>query len=120
MKKYLAIDMGGTAIKYGVLDEQLNFSAHGKIDARTASMDDVVADLKEIYDKYGEGTEGICISMPGVIDRKKGFAHTGGAFTWVKELPVAEILSEKLGARVTICNDAKAAALAEIGMTLNS
>ena len=115
MKKYLAIDMGGTAIKYGVLDEELSFSEHGKIDANTASMDDLVADLKNIYEKYGEGTEGVCISMPGVIDRKKGFAHTGGAYQWVKELPVAEILSEKLGAKVTICNDAKAAALAEIG-----
>ena len=51
MKKYLAIDMGGTAIKFGVLDEELNFSVHGKIDARTQSMDDLIADLSEIYNK---------------------------------------------------------------------
>lgn len=115
MKKYLAIDMGGTAIKYGVLDEELNFSEHGKIDARTDTMESVFADIQNLYDQYGEGTEGVCISMPGVINRKKGFAHSGGAYKWVHELPVASLLSEKLGAPVTICNDAKAAALAEIG-----
>ncbi|MDO4414888.1 MAG: ROK family protein [Erysipelotrichaceae bacterium] len=115
MKKYLALDLGGTAIKYGVLDEELNFSAHGKIDARTDSQEVVFEDLRKIYDEYGEGVEGVCISMPGVIDRKKGFAHTGGAYKWVNKMPIASMLSEEFGVPVTICNDAKSAALAEIG-----
>ncbi len=115
MKKYLALDLGGTAIKYGVLDEELNFSAHGKIDARTDSQEVVFEDLRKIYDEYGEGVEGVCISMPGVIDRKKGFAHTGGAYKWVNKMPIATMLSEEFGVPVTICNDAKSAALAEIG-----
>ncbi|MBR2810869.1 MAG: ROK family protein [Solobacterium sp.] len=115
MKKYFAIDLGGTAIKYGVLDEDLQFSVHDKIQANTATKEDTYADIKKLYDAYGAGTEGVCISMPGMIDRKKGFAHTGGAYRWVKELPVANELSELLGCPVTICNDAKAAALAEIG-----
>ena len=115
MKKYLAIDMGGTAIKYGVLDEDLNFSEHGKITAVTDSQESVFKDIQKLYSQFGEGTEGVCISMPGVIDRKKGFAHTGGAYKWVNKLPIATMLSELLGAPVTICNDAKAAALAEIG-----
>ena len=115
MKKYLAIDLGGTAIKYGVVDEDLNFIVHGKIDAVTDSKDSFVADIRKLYNQFGEGTEGVCISMPGVIDRKKGFAHTGGAYKWVNKLPIANILREELGVPVTICNDAKAAALAEIG-----
>lgn len=115
MKKYLAIDLGGTAIKYGVVDEDLNFSVHGKIDAVTDSKESFVTDIRKLYNQFGEGVEGVCISMPGVIDRKKGFAHTGGAYKWVNKLPIANILSEELGVPVTICNDAKAAALAEIG-----
>ena len=115
MKKYLAIDLGGTAIKYGVVDEDLNFSVHGKIDAVTDSQESFVSDIRKLYNQFGEGTEGVCISMPGVIDRKKGFAHTGGAYKWVSKLPIANILSDELGVPVTICNDAKAAALAEIG-----
>lgn len=115
MKKYLAIDLGGTAIKYGVVDEDLNFSVHGKIDAVTDSKESFVTDIRKLYNQFGEGVEGVCISMPGVIDRKKGFAHTGGAYKWVNKLPIANILSEEIGVPVTICNDAKAAALAEIG-----
>lgn len=115
MKKYLAIDMGGTAIKYGVLDENLNFSVHDKITATTASKEELYDEVKKLYDAYGEGVEGVCISMPGMINRKKGFAHTGGAYKWVKNMPIATELSDYLGVPVTICNDAKAAALAEIG-----
>ncbi len=115
MKKYLAIDLGGTAIKYGVVNENLEFIAKGKVPSRCESKEVFVEDLRKIWNELGEGTEGMCISMPGVIDRYKGFAHTGGAFTWVRQLPVASILHDELGIDVTICNDAKAAALAEIG-----
>ncbi len=115
MKKYLAIDLGGTAIKYGTVDENLSFISKGKVPSRCESQEVFIEDLKKIYAEYGEGTEGVCISMPGVIDRYKGFAHTGGAFTWIRQIPIASILQEALGTKVTICNDAKAAALAEIG-----
>ncbi len=115
MKKYLAIDLGGTAIKYGVVTEDLSFITKGKVDARCDSRDSFVADIRKIYEECGEGTEGICISMPGVIDRFKGFAHTGGAYRWIRELPIASDLAEELNTKVTICNDAKSAAMAEIG-----
>lgn len=115
MKKYLAIDLGGTAIKYGVVDETMNFLMHGKVDSRTASFDEFKEDLGKIVAECGEGVEGMCISMPGVIDRIKGFAYTGGAYKWVDRMPLAPELSETFGMPVTICNDAKAAALAELG-----
>ncbi|MBR3358127.1 MAG: ROK family protein [Solobacterium sp.] len=115
MKKYLAVDLGGTAIKYGVADEKMNFLVKGKVDARTASYEDFRDDLKKILEECGEGVEGMAISMPGMIDRIKGFAYSGGAYRWVKQIPLAMKLKEELGLPVTICNDAKAAALAELG-----
>lgn len=115
MKKYLAVDLGGTAIKYGVITEDLQFVMKDKVPSRCDSWELFLEDLKKIYDEHGEGCEGMAISMPGVIDRRKGFAHTGGAYKWVKQMPVAINLQEALGIPVTICNDAKAAALAEIG-----
>ncbi len=115
MKKYLAVDLGGTAIKYGVVDEKMDFLMHGKIDSRTSSFDEFKEDLGKIVAECGEGVQGMCISMPGVIDRIKGFAYTGGAYKWVDRMPLAPELSETFGMPVTICNDAKAAALAELG-----
>ena len=115
MKKYLAIDLGGTAIKYGVVAEDLSFLSKGKVDARCDSKESFIEDIRKIYEECGEGTEGICISMPGVIDRFKGFAHTGGAYRWIRQMPIASDLAEALNTKVTICNDAKSAAMAEIG-----
>lgn len=115
MKKYLAIDLGGTAIKYGVVDEKMNFLAHGKVDSRTSTYEEFREDLGKIVAEYGDGVCGMCISMPGVIDRIKGFAYTGGAYKWVNKLPLAMDLSAYFNMPVTICNDAKAAALAELG-----
>ena len=115
MKKYLAIDLGGTAIKYGVVDENMNFLAHGKVDSRTSSYEDFKEDLGKIVAEHGEGVQGMCISMPGIIDRIKGFAYTGGSYKWVSKIALAPQLSEAFGMPVTICNDAKAAALAELG-----
>ena len=115
MKKYMAVDLGGTAIKYGVVDEKLNFLSKGKVDSRCDTQEEFVEDLRKIWEEFGEGTEGLCISMPGIIDRFKGFAHTGGAYRWIKKTPVASLLSDELGCKVTICNDAKSAAMAEIG-----
>lgn len=115
MKKYLTIDLGGTAIKYGVIDEELNILYKSVKDARCGSYEELLADLREIKSAHGEGCEGICISMPGIIDRFRGFAHTGGAYLWVKDRYLARELSEELGAAVCICNDGKAAAIAEIG-----
>ena len=68
MKKYLAIDMGGTAIKYGVLDEDLNFLEHGKIVAATDSKEALFTEIRKLYQQFGADTEGVCISMPGVIE----------------------------------------------------
>ena len=45
MKKYLAIDLGGTAIKYGVIDEKLNFLSKGKIDSRCSSQEEFCEDI---------------------------------------------------------------------------
>lgn len=115
MKKYLAVDLGGTAIKYGVVDEDLHFISKGKIPSRCETKEQFFDDIEKIYKECGEGVKGVGISMPGSIDRYKGFAHSGGAYSWCRNMPIASELAERLCCDVTICNDAKSAAMAEIG-----
>ena len=64
MKKYLAIDMGGTAIKYGVLDEDLNFSEHGKITAVTDSQESVFKDIQKLYSQFGKEPKAYAFRCP--------------------------------------------------------
>lgn len=115
MKKYLTIDIGGSAIKYGVIDEELNFITKGSVPTPTDTKENLFRDLKTILVNTDESVEGVAISMPGVIDNESGFAYTGGALEYVMDENLADELEEFLEHDVTICNDAKSAALAEMG-----
>ncbi len=115
MKKYLAMDVGGSSVKYAVITEELEFLEHGKVPVSTASKEDLFNPLKDLYDRFGRDTEGAAMSVPGILDRRKGFMYTGGAFRWNVNSEFVKDLSGYIGAPVTICNDAKAAAMAEMG-----
>lgn len=52
--------------------------------------------------------------MPGTIDHQSGFIYQGGALQYNNGTEFAKELYEKLGVPVTIENDARCAALAEI------
>lgn len=115
MKKCFAIDLGGTAIKYAVIDRELNILSQGVIDARTQQEEHFFEDITALWNEHGSGCEGLAISLPGVVDRKHGFAHSGGAYMWLHDRHIARELSERLYTRVTIVNDANAACMAEVG-----
>ena len=115
MKKYLTMDVGGSSIKYAVIDEDLNILVKGKEPVGTHSKEELFDPIKKIADAYKEGVEGLAMSIPGMLDQDNGFAVTGGAFSWIKNMEYAKEVSELTGLKTTICNDAKAAAMAEIG-----
>ena len=66
--KLAVFDIGGTEIKYSVMDENLVRTQQGKTPTPTESQDALLARLKELYEEIGKDTEGIAISMPGMID----------------------------------------------------
>lgn len=116
MKKYLSMDVGCSKIKYAVIDENLDVQSEG-------SVYSVLDDEAKLFQTYGEILEncheeqldGITVSIPGVIDMQTGFAYSGGVFSWVKQYPYADELKRRFGLPAAVCNDAKAAALAEVG-----
>ena len=113
MKRYLVLDIGGTFVKYAIMDAEGNFIERGKVAAQTKSEDEMLASLEAVHKAVGDDYEGVAISMPGRIDTARGIAHTGGAFTWVSEYPAAQKYGEVFGKPTTIANDGKCAASAE-------
>lgn len=113
MARYLVLDIGGTFIKYAIMDEKANFILQGKVPAQTSSEEEMLQSLRELKSEVGDDYEGVAISMPGRIDTKAGIAHTGGAFTWLNEYPAAEKYGAIFGKPTTIANDGKCAASAE-------
>ena len=115
MKKYLVLDVGGSAIKYGLILEDLTFIEKNKVPTPMDCMETFVETVGGIYDQYKDEIEGMAISMPGIIDPETGHCYTGRALQYVVDVNMVDILSQRCPTRMTIGNDAKCAANAEVG-----
>ena len=69
--KVLTIDIGGTFIKYALINEVMDISNNGKVPTPVTSREDLIETIGKIYDEYKD-VDGIAISMPGIIDSEKG------------------------------------------------
>ncbi|MDO5120242.1 MAG: ROK family protein [Coriobacteriales bacterium] len=113
-KQYLVLDIGGTFIKYALMDEDATFIEQGKVLADTTCEEAMLASLGVLAAKFSETDyEGVAISMPGRIGTKEGIAYTGGAFQWIRDYPAGERYGAVFGKPCTIANDGKCAAYAE-------
>ena len=114
MQTYLVFDIGGTFIKYALMDETYQILEQGKVPSPLDSLDSLLAALEGVGRQYAGRYAGVAVSMPGRIDTKNGIAHTGGSFRFIHDVPFAAALTERLGAPATIANDGKCAANAEL------
>ena len=114
MAQYLVLDIGGTFIKYAIMDGEAQFIEQGKVPAVTDNEEGTLGALAGVRDAVADfDYDGVAISMPGRIDTARGIAHTGGAFQWVHNYPAAEKYGAVFGKPCTIANDGKCAASAE-------
>lgn len=111
---YFVLDIGGSSIKYALMDEQAQFLDQGKVPTPVTSLEDLYQTIEDLMKGYDD-VAGVGISMPGIIDPEKGYAYTSGALGYYNDTYFARDLSARLGVPVTIGNDAKCAANAEIG-----
>ncbi|MGL4452983.1 MAG: ROK family protein [Sarcina sp.] len=118
MKKFIAIDIGGTSIKYEVLNSEMKTFEEGNIETRKNSnenfiLEDIISlidNLKKIHkiDKIG-------ISTAGVVDTSKGEVIFAGptipAYAGTK---IKSILENRYNIEVHVENDVNSAALGEM------
>lgn len=115
MKKYIGLDIGGTSVKYGLVDENgvvsNKDSFKTKAEDKAGLLDDLVAAVEKIK-AIDDSVVGIGVSMPGVV-QEDGFLTTSGAVKCFTEINLQEILETRTGLKTKIENDANAAAIAE-------
>lgn len=117
---YLVFDVGGTFIKYAWMTPDGEILDKGKIPTKLgadATAEEFIDSIVEIYNTYKEKGEvqGIAMDLPGQIDVEKGIVYGGGALAYLDKVHLGEILSKRCdNIRVSMENDAKAAALAEV------
>ena len=118
----IGMDLGGTNLRAAAFDQsgKLLEKISGETDfeaGREAVIDDIVAAISRLRDKHGtEGLRGIGVGVPGFIRMKEGLITGSNNLPFLENLPIRDVLSEKLGARVILENDANAAALGESWM----
>lgn len=110
----LCIDVGKHFIKYAAIDSELNFSDRGSIPTPYDGIDLYMNVLTEIFEPFKDKVSGIALSMPGVIDSRSGICITGGSLPYVELFPLARKLSTRCGVPVSIINDVKSSAVAEV------
>lgn len=116
--RYLVIDIGGTFTKYAIMNEQGEFLSKGKVPTRKEDQEDFLNMIVDLFERQKELSEdslnGIAISSAGVIDSKKGYMKNAGTLYCVNDLYICKELSARCMVPVSIENDAKCAALAEL------
>ncbi|WP_099224184.1 ROK family protein [Listeria costaricensis] len=113
MSKLLGIDIGGTNIKYALLEKNGEIFLKDQIATPACNLADFLAALYGIVDQFEAQISGIGISAPGKIDSETGMISFGGALPFLHGCNLKELLSQKYQLSVEIENDAKACALAE-------
>ena len=111
--KYLAIDVGGTYIKYCILNKNAESIDIKEISSGNGKEEDLFNSLDKIISPNLIQIEGIAVSFPAPIDVEKGVVHTVNNFDLMDNFPLNSILDEKYSKRVWIENDANCSALAE-------
>ena len=112
--KAMVFDIGGTGIKYSVMDEQMQRTCTGAVPTPQDTQEHLLETLYDLYLPHRQEVEGIAVSLPGFVDNRTGFVHNGGALLYNTGTPVGERLQAKCGCPVVLENDGKAAAMAEL------
>ncbi|MGI6781334.1 MAG: ROK family protein [Acholeplasmataceae bacterium] len=117
MKYIFTVDIGGTEIKYGVIDSSSNLIYKDKMPSKGSIggkfiLDDVIEKFNLLSKKYS--FLGISVSSGGVINSKTGevLSATGSIKDYVG-VNIINYLNEKLNVPVSVLNDVNSMALCE-------
>ena len=114
---YIGIDLGGTNIAAGLVNENCEIIAKKSIPTKAERpVAEIIADMaklaRELADEAGCDVEWVGIGAPGTIDAKNGVIVYANNIGFL-DTPVAEIFRTHYDVPVYLGNDANCAALGE-------
>lgn len=121
MQFRIGIDLGGTNIKAGIVNENYEILLEKSIPTLVKrSADEVIRDMaalvRSLIQEAGIGMQtvlGAGVGSPGTVDAKKGIVVYSNNFGW-EDIRLGECLSAALHMPVRVSNDANCAALGEV------
>lgn len=112
MKK-LVYDVGASAVKYALMDNNANIYDKGKEPTPQDNLEHFLSVLESIYRKYEDQIDGIAMSLPGTIDSEKGQIYAPGGLAYNANVNLVEKMRAFTSLPIVLENDGKSAALAE-------
>jgi glucokinase len=112
-KRVIGVDLGGTKILAGLVDEQGQVERRRERATPLASQEELLAGLDEaVGELLGDGVVGIGFGIPSQIDQRTGRVE-GSVNIPLEGLDFRARMTARFGVPVGIDNDANAATLAE-------
>lgn len=116
----VGIDLGGTAVKAGLVDDKGRILVQSSIDTKAGRdyrliIEDMQKQIEKLLEDYGgsiDDIESIGIGAPGLMDYKSGNVIYCTNLFW-NNVPLGVVLKEHFKKPVYMENDATVAALAE-------
>ena len=114
MNNILAIDIGGSKILAGVIDDKGNVIAEKKITLNQPTQDSLLSDIFSLCDNLIKENEisAIGASIPGLVDSKNGI-WVEAVFSKIRNFLLGEILNKRYKLPVFLENDANNSAFGE-------
>ncbi len=119
----IGIDVGGTFIKGGIIDDKGNVLFSTKV--QTFNDDEKISVVDNLYNlinyliKKNKSISDTFLSfiglgIPGIVNRKKGLAEFSGNLSW-NNVPIIGLLKDKgITIPMKICNDSRSACIGEM------
>lgn len=114
-KTYLAFDVGGTTIKYALVDSDLNITEPGKVDTKHNQDGHILKQLIEISHQFQQKhlLSGIGVSTAGIVGNDGGILYAGPTIPNYQGTKIKQELEEATTLPVFVVNDVDAALLGE-------
>lgn len=118
MRLFAGIDIGGTNIKYGVIEEEGNIikSSERSTEAHKGGMS-IIDKVKEIIREMNKEykIEGICVSTAGMVCPKEGkIVYAGPTIPNYTGVEIKKIIEKEFNIKCEVENDVNCAALGEL------
>lgn len=109
----LAVDVGGSGVKYALSDESLMLRQKGTVATSYDTHRAFVEAIGDIFDRSGP-VDAIAMSYCGELDPASGHLFSGGALRFNGGTNMIDSIGARCGVPVSIENDANCALLAEV------
>ena len=99
--KVMVFDVGGTEIKYSVMDEQMNRFDAGSVPTPQDTQEHFLDTIYALYAPHKDEVDGIAMALPGFVDANTGYVSNGGALLYNTGTQVGQLVRERCGWQTT-------------------